>query len=45
MFVVADWNPPKAEVDEDMLPRVWERGGVPAGFCWGCEKGGRADDE
>lgn len=21
-----------------------DNGGVPAGFCWGCEKGGRVDD-
>jgi len=29
-----------------MLPRVCDSGGVPAGFCWGWEKGGReVEDE
>ncbi|KAI9233686.1 MAG: hypothetical protein BYD32DRAFT_454511 [Podila humilis] len=41
LLLLADWNPPNADVDVDRLPSVCDKGGVPAGFCWGCENGGR----
>lgn len=40
-LLLADWNPPNEDVDVERLPSVCDRGGVPAGFCWGWEKGGR----